>query len=165
MAFNITRTRYAEPSDSVGYLLHQLASLWRRHMNARLSEIGLTHTQFVFLIGLAWLTRTGDDVTQKDLGRYHKASRALTSRIVRLLERNGLLMQVTKPNDARAKLLRVTPKGFSHLKRAVPMLDQTEDDFLAEYPPLKRRVRRDLRAALAHELTKIATEDLDHSTD
>ena len=67
MSIDFTRTRYAEPDDSLGYLLHQLASLWRRQMNARLAEIGLTHTQFIFLIGLAWLAHDGAEVTQEAL--------------------------------------------------------------------------------------------------
>src|ERR1700704_4648517 len=111
MPIDFTGTRYAEPGDSLGYLLHQLASAWRRQMNARLSEIGLTHTQFIFLIALAWLGRDGAKVTQKDLGHYHKASRALTSRVVRLLERNGLVVQRVKSGEARARVLTLTPEG------------------------------------------------------
>jgi MarR family transcriptional regulator, organic hydroperoxide resistance regulator len=165
MPIDFTRTRYAEPGDSLGYLLHQLASLWRRRMNARLAEIGLTHTQFVFLIGLAWLARTGADVTQKDLGHYHKASRALTSRVVRLLERNGLVVQKVKADDARARMLKITVEGTRRLKLALPVLDHTEDVFLAETPALKRRVKRDLRAALAHELAKLSDSGPDDVED
>jgi DNA-binding MarR family transcriptional regulator len=154
MPIDFTRTRYAEPGDSLGYLLHQLASLWRRQMNARLADIGLTHTQFVFLIGLAWFARDGADVTQKDLGHYHKASRALTSRVVRLLERNGLVVQRVKSGDARARVLTLTPEGTKRVKLALPILDHTEDVFLAETAALKQRIKRDLRAALAHENKK-----------
>src|ERR1700730_277147 len=154
MPIDFTRTRYAEPGDSLGYLLHQLASLWRRQMNARLADIGLTHTQFVFLIGLAWLARDGADVTQKDLGQYHKASRALTSRVVRLLERHGLIVQTVKSGDARARVLTLTPEGTKRVKLALPILDHTEDVFLAETPALKQRIKRDLRAARAHENNK-----------
>jgi DNA-binding MarR family transcriptional regulator len=161
MPIDFTRTRYTEPGDSLGYLLHQLASVWRRQMNARLSEIGLTHTQFIFLIGLAWLARDGADVTQKDLGRYHKASRALTSRVVRLLERNRLVVQIAKPGDARARLLRLTANGTNRLKQAIPMLDQTEDTFLAEHANLKQRIKRDLRAALAYEIEKLSDADIE----
>jgi DNA-binding MarR family transcriptional regulator len=150
-AIDFKRTRYAEPDDSLGYLLHQLASLWRRQMNARLTEIGLTHTQFIFLIGLAWLAHDRAEVTQRDLGHYHKASRALTSRVVRLLERNGLIVQTVKSDDARARKLTITSEGTKRLKLALPILDLTEDIFLAEHPALKQRIKRDLRAALVHE--------------
>jgi DNA-binding MarR family transcriptional regulator len=165
MPIDFTQTRYAKPGDSLGYLLHQLASLWRRRMNARLAEIGLTHTQFVFLIGLAWLARDGASVTQKDLGHYHKASRALTSRVVRLLERNGLVVQKVKSDDARARVLIITAEGTKRLKAALPVLDHTEDVFLGESPPLKQRIKRDLQVALAHELAKLSGAELDNSED
>jgi DNA-binding MarR family transcriptional regulator len=151
MAVDFGRTRYTEPDDSLGYLLHQLASLWRRQMNARLAKIDLTHTQFIFLIGLAWLARDGADVTQTDLKDYHQASRGLTSRVVRLLERKTLVVQVAKPDDARVKLLQLTREGMKRVKQALPMLDQTEDAFLGRHAELKRRVKRDLRAALRYE--------------
>jgi DNA-binding MarR family transcriptional regulator len=165
LSIDFTRTRYAEPGDSLGYLLHQLASIWRRQMNARLSEIGLTHTQFVFLIGLAWLARDGADVTQKDLGQYHKASRALTSRVVRLLERNGLIVQTVKSDDARARILTLTDEGTKRLKLALPILDHTEDVFLAEHRGLKQRIKRDLRAALAYEAKKQSQAGPDDDVD
>ena len=165
MPIDFTRTRYSDPGDSLGYLLHQLASLWRRQMNARLAEIGLTHTQFVFLIGLAWLARDGADVTQKDLGHYHKASRGLTSRVVRLLERNRLIVQTVKSNDARARVLTLTAEGTKRLKLALPILDRTEDVFLAEKSELKQRIKRDLRAALTHEIAKLSEADLEEGED
>jgi len=165
MPIDFTRTRYSDPGDSLGYLLHQLASLWRRQMNARLAEIGLTHTQFIFLIGLAWLARDGADVTQKDLGHYHKASRALTSRVVRLLERNRLIVQTVKSHDARARILTLTAEGTKRLKLALPILDHTEDVFLVEKPGLKQRVKRDLQAALKHEIAKLSEADLDNGDD
>jgi DNA-binding MarR family transcriptional regulator len=165
MPIDFTRTRYAAPGDSLGYLLHQLASLWRRRMNARLAEIGLTHTQFIFLIGLAWLAREGAEVTQKDLGLYHKASRALTSRVVRLLERNRLIVQKVKSDDARARILIITAEGTKRLKAALPVLDHTEDVFLGESPALKQRIKRDLQTALAHELAKLSDAELDNGED
>jgi DNA-binding MarR family transcriptional regulator len=134
-------------------------------MNARLAEIGLTHTQFIFLIGLAWLAREGAEITQKDLRHYHKASRALTSRVVRLLERNGLIVQTVKSDDARARKLTITSEGTKRLKLALPILDLTEDVFLAEHAALKRRIKRDLRAALAHETTRQSQPGADDDLD
>jgi DNA-binding MarR family transcriptional regulator len=119
MPIDFTRTRYTGPADLLGYLLYQSASLWRCQMNARLSAIGLTYIQFVFLIGLAWLTRNGEGITQKDLGRYCKASRALTSQVIRLLERNGLIIQAvmqqrTHLADDRATADAATPSACRH---------------------------------------------------
>jgi DNA-binding MarR family transcriptional regulator len=78
----------------------------------------------------------------------------LTSRVVRLLERNGLIVQTVKSGDARSRVLTLTPEGTKRVKLALPILDHTEDVFLAETPALKQRIKRDLRAALAHESNK-----------
>lgn len=165
MAIDFAQTRYSGPSDSIGHLLYQLAGLWRRQMNARLGDIGLTYIQFVFLIRLAWMAQSGEGVTQKELGRDCKASRALTSQVIRLLERNKLVHQTVKPGDARARLLTLTAEGSRRLERALPMLEATEDAFLAEQPKLKQRVRDDLRAALRQEIAKLSAAELDAGLD
>lgn len=165
MTIDFARTRYTGPTDSIGHLLYQLAGLWRRQMNARLDDIGLTYIQFVFLIRLAWLSQDGGGVTQKDLGRDCKASRALTSQVIRLLERNKLVRQTVKPEDARARLLTLTAEGNRRLKRALPMLEATEDAFLAAQPKLKQRVRDDLREALDLEIAKLSAAELDAGLD
>jgi len=165
MTIDFAHTRYSGPTDSIGHLLYQLAGLWRRQMNARLDTVGLTYIQFVFLIRLAWLTQNGGGVTQKMLGQDCKTGRALTSQVVRLLERNKLIRQAVKPGDARARLLKLTAEGQRRLARALPLLEATEDAFLGNQPALKRRVRGDLQAALAQELAKAGPGDVDLALD
>ena len=165
MTTDFAHTRYSGPTDSIGHLLYQLAGLWRRQMNARLDAVGLTYIQFVFLIRLAWLTQDGRGITQKTLGQDCKTSRALTSQVVRLLERNKLIRQAVKPGDARARLLKLTAEGQRRLARALPLLEVTEDAFLGERPALKRGVRDDLQRALAQELAKAGPSDLDSGPD
>ncbi len=138
--------------DSLSYLVYQLGGCWRRHVNARLAEIGLTHSQFVFLSGLAELAGTRQTVTQSDLCRHLNASRALTSEVVRLLERNRFVDQVPNPEDARTKALELTPEGRRRLDAAGQLLQQAEERLLAEDRALKGRLKRDLQAALAYEL-------------
>ncbi len=149
---NTRQFEFASTDDSLSDLMYQLGGLWRRHVNARLAELGLSHSQLVFLIGVASLAREGGEVTQRDLCDYHQASRALTSEIVRLLEKNGFIRQVAKPGDARAKSLKLTPSGRERLQLAMELLVQTEDTFLADYGQLKGRLKRDLQEALRYEL-------------
>jgi DNA-binding MarR family transcriptional regulator len=82
-----------------------------------------------------------------------------------LLERNGLIVQTVKSNDARARILTLTAEGTKRLKLALPILDHTEDVFLAEKPELKQRIKRDLRAALKHEIAKLSEADLEEGED
>ncbi len=48
---------FAQTEESPGYLLWQVSMLWQRKMKRGLDEIGLTHTQFVLLASLGWLSR------------------------------------------------------------------------------------------------------------
>lgn len=152
-------SRYKEPADSLGYLLYQLSSLWCRQMNARLSEVDLTYIQFVLLLGLAWLTRDGVGITQKELGDFTKSMSALTSQVVGNLKIKGLILESTKPSDRRAKYLRLSAKGRAKVLEALPILDASEDAFLAEVSSLKSRVKQDLRRALQHELNRLFTDN------
>ncbi len=139
--------------DSLSYLIYQLGGIWRRYLNERLGELGLSQSQLMFLSGLASLARQGRNVRQRDLSQYNQASRALTSEVVRLLERNGFVRQVPEANDGRAKSLKLTPYGDECLKRAREVLARTEETFLADREQLKGRLKRDLQAALEYELT------------
>lgn len=47
--------QFASPDDSPGFLLWQVSNLWQRKMKAELSDLGLTHVQFVLLAGIVWL--------------------------------------------------------------------------------------------------------------
>jgi len=150
-------SRYTAPGDALGFLLNQLSRLWLRRLNANLAAIELTYLQFVLLLGLAWNTRSGGGITQKALGGFCKTSRALTSQVLRTLERKALIAQTVDPSDTRARLVGLTAKGKAKVLKALPILDRAEDEFLAGDPALKRRVEDVLRAALLLELEQPAS--------
>jgi DNA-binding MarR family transcriptional regulator len=150
-------SRYTAPGDALGFLLNQLSRLWLRRLNANLAAIELTYLQFVLLLGLAWNTRSGGGITQKALGGFCKTSRALTSQVLRTLERKALIAQTVDPSDTRARLVGLTAKGKAKVLKALPILDRAEDEFLAGDPALKHRVEDVLRAALLLELEQPAS--------
>jgi len=154
-------SRYTAPGDALGFLLNQLSRLWLRRLNANLAAIEITYLQFVLLIGLAWNTRSGGGITQKALGGFCKTSRALTSQVLRTLERKALIVQTVDPSDTRARLVGLTAKGKAKVLKALPLLDHAEDEFLAGDPALKRRVEDVLRAALLLELEQPASDEAD----
>lgn len=161
MAIDVSKiSRYAQPSDSVGFLLRQLFMAWRRRLEAGLSEIDLTHIQFVMLMGLAWLTRADRSVSQGELTRFCRCSRALASQTLSTLLRKGLIEQVEDPADRRAKQISLTRAGEKKVRQATPLLESTEAEFLAADPALRTRLDRDLRRAL-----KIQAETADVVSD
>ena len=49
--------QFQRPEDSPGYVLWQLTMAWQRLIKQQLDPLDLTHTQFVLLAALAWLSR------------------------------------------------------------------------------------------------------------
>jgi len=58
---------FTNPEESPGYLLWQITMLWQRKTKRELDKLDITHTQFVLMATLAWLSRTSEAVTQVDL--------------------------------------------------------------------------------------------------
>jgi MarR family transcriptional regulator, organic hydroperoxide resistance regulator len=55
----------------------------------------------------------------------------MTSQVVRTLEAKGYLARQTDPNDARAKLLRITPAGLALVNIAIKKVETVDKNFFA----------------------------------
>lgn len=116
------------PEKSPGYLLWHISTSWRRSIEEALNPIGLTHPQFVVLATLGWLTRTGDRVTQKEVGKMANLDPNTTSQIVKGLEKKGLLKR--EPSlDGRAKNPFLTELGKEILRKALPIVEAEDQHF------------------------------------
>jgi DNA-binding MarR family transcriptional regulator len=124
-------SRYAEATDSPGLLLWQVTNLWQRRQRAALKEMDLTHVQFVLLASLAWLSQNAEPVTQARVAEHAKTDAVMTSEVLRTLQRKGLVERRPHPEDTRAKSLKPTPKGTEVVRRAVKLVEQTDQEFFA----------------------------------
>jgi DNA-binding MarR family transcriptional regulator len=124
-------SRYAESTDSPGLLLWQVTNLWQRRQRAALKEMDLTHVQFVLLASLAWLSQNAEPVTQARVAEHAKTDAVMTSEVLRTLQRKGLVERRPHPEDTRAKSLKPTPKGTEVVRRAVKLVEQTDQEFFA----------------------------------
>ena len=64
-------SEFTEATDSPGFLLWQVTTLWQRRIRQALEPFELTHTQFVLLFSCHWLTDKGGHrgVTQVQLAQ------------------------------------------------------------------------------------------------
>lgn len=53
-----------KPEESSGFLLWQVTNLWQREIKKALENYGLTHSQYVLLASIHWLTIHKQEVTQ-----------------------------------------------------------------------------------------------------
>ena len=120
---------FESPDENLGYLLWQTTMLWQRKMNRALDEVNLTHTQFVILIALAWLSRSSENVTQKEIADHSNTDRMMVSKILRTLQKNGLIERKEHKTDTRAKCVFLTVKGGEILQKAIQIKTNANELF------------------------------------
>ncbi|GAP72328.1 transcriptional regulator,marR family [Candidatus Symbiothrix dinenymphae] len=120
-----------QAEDSSGFLLWQVTSLWQRKIRDSLKQYDLTHSQYVLLTCLHWLTLHGQDVTQIVLSSYSKIDPMTTSTVLRTLQQKGLLRRTEHSTDTRAKKIDITEKGKEIIKKAVVTVETADKEFFA----------------------------------
>jgi DNA-binding MarR family transcriptional regulator len=123
--------QFNSPEESPGYLLGQLTMLWQRKQKRILDPLDLTHTQFVLLAALAWLSRDSDAVTQVDIANQGNADRMMVSKVLRTLEEKEFITRHDHPTDTRAKTVRMTTKGEMVLRKALIRIETADTDFFS----------------------------------
>ncbi len=93
---------------SIGYLVHEVARLFRRRFEdeARLHNFTLPQWR-----ALAEISRNAG-ISQVALAACLDTDQMTVSGIVSRLEKRGLIERYTDPNDSRAKLARLSPAGI-----------------------------------------------------
>jgi DNA-binding MarR family transcriptional regulator len=114
-----------------GYYLWRCTNLWLRNLDAAVSELGLSNTQFIILFGLEQLSAVGEPVTQMRLARERGVNVNVVSKAVRSLEKKGYLLRRNSQTDTRAKNLDLTEKGKKTLSKAKSIVTDTANQFFS----------------------------------
>ena len=123
--------KFKSPEQSPGYLLGNLTLIWQRQQKRILDPLNLTHTQFVLLAALGWLSRESDQVTQVDIARQGNADRMMVSKVLRTLEAKKFIQRQEHPTDTRAKVIRLTEKGSAILQKALVEVEESDIRFFS----------------------------------
>lgn len=119
-------------AQSTGYLLWQVVNRWQRGQKKTLQPFGLTPVQFLLLSGLNDLAAADDHaVTQVALARHCRTDPMMTSQVLRVLERESLVMRRTHDGDGRAVALGITSAGRALVRRAINAVAETDGAFFA----------------------------------
>lgn len=135
---------FERPEENMGYLLWQATMQWQKQMNRALDEINLTHTQFVIMAALGWLLKSSENVTQKDIADHSNTDRMMVSKILRTLQKNGLIERKEHETDTRAKCVFLTTKGINTLQKAIDIKNQANGCFFDKLSD-KQRFGNELR--------------------
>ena len=119
------------PEDSSGFLLWQVTNLWQREIKKALEPYGLTHSQFVLMASIHWLTLHKQEVTQILLSSHTKIDPMTTSTVLRTLQAKGLLQRQEHQTDTRAKTVGLTEQGKKIIKVAVKTVESFDKSFFS----------------------------------
>lgn len=122
---------FKTPNESPGYLLGQLTLLWQRKLKKVLDPFNLTHTQFVLLAALGWLSGEQEHVTQVDIANQGNADRMMVSKVLRTLEEKQFIIRQEHPTDTRAKIIKLTNNGFKVLQKALIVVENVDKEFFS----------------------------------
>lgn len=117
--------------DSSGFLMWQVTNLWQREIKKALEVFDLTHSQFVLMASIHWLTLHKQDVTQILLSAHTKIDPMTTSTVLRTLQTKGLLQRQEHLTDTRAKTVGLTDNGKKIIKQAVKTVEMFDKTFFA----------------------------------
>lgn len=115
--------------ESSGFLLWQVTNLWQREIKKALEQYDITHSQFVLMASIHWLTLHKTEVTQIVLSAHTKIDPMTTSTVLRTLQKKGLIQRQEHATDTRAKTVMLTDNGIELVKLAVVTVENFDKTF------------------------------------
>ena len=117
--------------ESSGFLLWQVTNLWQREIRKVLEQYDLTHSQYVLMASIHWLSLQQQEVTQIALSAHTKIDPMTTSTVLRTLGSKGYIKRMEHKTDTRAKLIVLTAKGVEIIKLAVVTVEDFDRTFFS----------------------------------
>ncbi|MEM9831611.1 MAG: MarR family winged helix-turn-helix transcriptional regulator [Bacteroidota bacterium] len=122
---------FEKPEENSGFLLWQVTMCWQRQMKQALDKLGLTHTQFVLLAALQWLSQNQSEVYQIEVAHHAQVDKMMTSKIVKTLVSKQFVKTQNSKQDKRAKPLILTAQGNKILQNALTVVKKVDTDFFS----------------------------------
>jgi MarR family transcriptional regulator, organic hydroperoxide resistance regulator len=122
---------FEKSEESTGFLLWQVTNLWQREIKKALEKYELTHSQFVLLASIHWLTIKKQNVTQILLSNHTRIDPMTTSTVLRTLQTKGLLKRQEHQTDTRAKTVGLTETGLKNIKQAIKSVEKFDKQFFS----------------------------------
>jgi DNA-binding MarR family transcriptional regulator len=114
-----------------GFLVWRLAMRWRTSVDRAVAPFGLTHAQYSVLASLYGMSRDGTQPNQRTLADHTGMEVIYVSKLLRALERDGLVTRDPDPSDSRAVRLALTPTGERVATGAIDVVHELLDALTA----------------------------------
>ncbi|MCC6768962.1 MAG: MarR family transcriptional regulator [Bacteroidia bacterium] len=145
---SVGRHPFGDPEDQTGFVMWQLGMLWQRKIKSGLDTIGITYAQFLLLASLDFLSTQKNLVSQQDIAKHCRIDKMMTSKILRILQKKGLIQRRKNKMDSRAKTLALSESGVEVVGKAYKIIGKTDDDFLSPLGLNSMNFTADIRSLL-----------------
>lgn len=137
-----------EHETSLGHLLMCVCRTYRREMDARLRPEGLHCGQDTFLMRLG----EEEDLTQTELGERLGVEPPTVSKMIRRVEKQGLVERTEDPEDARVMRTRLTDEGRAKQAQVRRCWQDLEEEAFASLTAEERTLLRGIFLQIRSQL-------------
>lgn len=116
---------------TTGYFVWRLSLKWRSAVDRALAPLGLTHAQYTVLGSLYGFSRSSARPSQRELADRSGLEPMFVSKLVRAMERAGILERAGNPTDPRAVQVTLTRRGEQVAGEAVARVGALHDELMA----------------------------------
>lgn len=127
----MSTVRREELDRNPAYQMWRASNAWQRVVRRALSDVGITHVQFVLLASADILGMEGKAVTQRHICRFADVDENMTSQVMKSLIDKGYVTRKPHPDDARAWQIQLTSAGRELLEGARAALKPAKEAFFA----------------------------------
>jgi MarR family transcriptional regulator, organic hydroperoxide resistance regulator len=114
-----------------GFLVWRLSMKWRAAVDRAVAPLGLTHAQYSVLASLLGMGSAGRRPSQRELAEHSGLEAIYISKLVRALERGGLVNRNQHPADTRAVELSLSSRGRDVAEQAVELVRDLQERLTA----------------------------------
>ncbi|HZV48787.1 MAG TPA: MarR family winged helix-turn-helix transcriptional regulator [Candidatus Dormibacteraeota bacterium] len=135
-----------------GFLVWRLSMKWRAAVDRAVAPLGLTHAQYSVVASLLGMERAGRRPSQRELADHTGLDPIYVSKLVRTLERAGLVERTEHPADSRAVELSLSARGRHLAGQAIEIVRDLQERLTAPLGGTRSQrtatLLRDLRTLL-----------------
>jgi MarR family transcriptional regulator, transcriptional regulator for hemolysin len=145
------------PEISLGWLLHDVARLFRLRFEqrARAEGLGLTRAQAAVLGHLM----LNEGINQASLAQLLEIEPITLVRLLDKLEAAGLVERRADPSDRRARTLHLKPAAMALITHSRAIGKEVMEDAMAGVPEAQRAAYRDIMMSMKSNLLAVTTGD------
>lgn len=117
-----------------------LGRIWHRVLEQNMSDVGLSSIQSRMLGYVHMQNARGELVYQRQLEEEFQIRKSSVTSVLQTLEKKGLIIREEVPEDARKKILVLTPLGIEVQETVIGRLDSMEEMIREQLSPNEQQV-------------------------